>query len=53
MLCIERSETGIVTRQLKGNHTWHSMMQDGQPLIGVDHELRHHVFPIVDNGDVL
>lgn len=50
MLCIERSETGIVTRQLKGNHTWHSMMQDGQPLIGVDHELRHHVFPIVDNG---
>ena len=50
MLCIERSEAGIVTRHLKGNHTWHVMMENGQPLIGGDHEFRQHVFPVVDNG---
>ena len=36
MLCIERSDQGITTRQLKGSHTWHAMMKDGQPLIGLD-----------------
>ena len=50
MLCIERSEAGIVTRYVKGNHTWHVMMENGQPLIGGDHEFRQHVFPVVDNG---
>ena len=50
MLCIERSNQGITTRQLKGNHTWHAMMKDGQPLIGLDDKQRQHVFPIVDNG---
>nr|WP_252896273.1 hypothetical protein [Veillonella rogosae] len=50
MLCIERSETGIVTHHLKGNHTWHVMMENGQPLIGEDNEFRQHVFPVVDNG---
>ncbi len=50
MLCIERSEQGIITRQLKGSHTWHAMMKDGQPLIGLDDKQRQHVFPIVDNG---
>ena len=50
MLCIERSDQGITTRQLKGSHTWHTMMKDGQPLIGLDDEQRQHVFPIVDNG---
>ena len=34
MLCIERSDQGITTCQLKGSHTWHAMMKDGQPLIG-------------------
>ena len=50
MLCIERSDQGIITRQLKGIHTWHAMMKDGQPLIGLDDKQRQHVFPIVDNG---
>ena len=50
MLCIERSDQGIITRQLKGSHTWHAMMKDGQPLIGLDDKQRQHVFPIVDNG---
>ena len=50
MLCIERSDQGITTRQLKGSHTWHAMMKDGQPLIGLDDKQRQHVFPIVDNG---
>ena len=50
MLCIERSNQGITTRQLKGNHTWHAMMKDGQPLIGLDDKPRQYVFPIVDNG---
>ena len=50
MLCIERSEAGIVTRHVKGNHTWHVMMENGQPLIEGDHEFRQHVFPVVDNG---
>lgn len=50
MLCIERSDHGIITRQLKGSHTWHAMMKDGQPLIGLDDKQRQHVFPIVDNG---
>ena len=50
MLCIERSETEIVTRHVKGNHTWHVMMENGQPLIGGDQEFRQHVFPVVDNG---
>ena len=26
------------------------MMENGQPLIGGDHEFRQHVFPVVDNG---
>lgn len=50
MLCIERSDQGIITRQLKGSHTWHAMMKNGQPLIGLDDKQRQHVFPIVDNG---
>ena len=50
MLCIERSDQGVITRQLKGNNTWHSMMESGQPLIGVEHDQRQHVFPVVDNG---
>ena len=50
MLYIERSDHGIITRQLKGSHTWHAMMKDGQPLIGLDDKQRQHVFPIVDNG---
>lgn len=50
MLCIERSDQRIITRQLKGSHTWHAMMKDGQPLIGLDDKQRQHVFPIVDNG---
>ena len=50
MLCIERSDQGITTRQLKGSHTWHAMMKDGQPLIGLDDKQRQYVFPIVDNG---
>lgn len=50
MLCIERSDHGIITRQLKGSHTWHAMMKDGQPLIGLDDKQRQHIFPIVDNG---
>ena len=50
MLCIERSEQGVITRQIKGNNTWHSMMGNGQPLIGVEHDQRQHVFPVVDNG---
>lgn len=50
MLCIERSDQGIITRQLKGSHTRHAMMKDGQPLIGLDDKQRQHVFPIVDNG---
>ena len=50
MLCIERSEQGVITRQLRGNNTWHSMMENGQPLIGVEHDQRQHVFPVVDNG---
>ena len=50
MLCIERSEQGVITRQLKGNNTWHSMMGNGQPLIGIEHDQRQHVFPVVDNG---
>ena len=50
MLCIERSDQGIVTRQLKGNHTWQSMLKNGQPLIGSEHNQRQHVFPVVDNG---
>jgi len=50
MLCIERSDQGIVTRQLKGNHTWQSMLKNGQPLIGSEYDQRQHVFPVVDNG---
>ena len=50
MLCIERCDQGITTRQLKGSHTWHTMMKDGQPLIGLDDKQRQHIFPIVDNG---
>ena len=50
MLCIERSDQGIITRQLKGSHTWHTMMKDGQLLIGLDDKQRQHIFPIVDNG---
>ena len=50
MLCIERSEAGIVTRHVKGNHTWHVMMENGQHSLGGDHEFRQHVFPVVDNG---
>ena len=50
MLCIERSDQGITTCQLKGSHTWHAMMKDGQPLIGLDDKQRQYVFPIVDNG---
>lgn len=50
MLCIERSEQGVITRQLRGNNTWHSMLESGQPLIGVEHDQRQHVFPVVDNG---
>ena len=50
MLCIERSDQGIITRQLKGSNTWHSMLKNGQPLIGVEHDQRQHVFPVVDNG---
>ena len=50
MLYIERSDHGIITRQLKGSHTWHAMMKDGQPLIGLDDKQRQHVFSIVDNG---
>ena len=50
MLCIERSEQGVITRQIKGNNTWHSMMGNGQPLIGIEHDQRQHVFPVVDNG---
>ncbi len=26
------------------------MMGNGQPLIGVEHDQRQHVFPVVDNG---
>ena len=50
MLCIERSDQGIITRQLKGSNTWHSMLKNGQPLIGVEHDQWQHVFPVVDNG---
>ena len=34
MLCIERSEQGVITRQIKGNNTWHSMMGMVNLLLG-------------------
>ena len=40
----------LLLEQLKGNNTWHSMMGNGQPLIGIEHDQRQHVFPVVDNG---
>ena len=50
MLCIERSNQGITTRQLKGNQYVACYDERWSTTYRVDDKQRQYVFPIVDNG---
>lgn len=50
MLCIERCDTTLHSRQLKGGRVWQSMFSTNTPVVGFENGQRQHVFPIVDNG---